>query len=88
MTQSTLKVWDQVPLPVRTQLVDSVARLRMAWEEAAEETSLLDLYCPVGLILFDISEQLGLNPDERRTLLGVKLSAKVDEYIAAQPIEQ
>ncbi len=57
----------------RAQVVQSLAEFRREWQKTAEGKSLVEVEAPIGLILADIADRLGLNPQERYAMLGGKL---------------
>jgi hypothetical protein len=61
----------------RTKIVMSLAELRMEWQDAANGGSLLKVEAPVGLILADIADGLGLSEQERYAFLGGRLLNEV-----------
>ena len=62
----------------RAQIVQSLADFRRQWQKTTEGKSLIEVQAPVGLILADIADQLGLNPQERYAMLGGKLINQVN----------
>jgi hypothetical protein len=61
----------------RTKIVMSLAELRMEWQDAVQGGSLLKVEAPVGLILADIADRLGLSEQERYAFLGGRLMNEV-----------
>jgi hypothetical protein len=62
----------------RTRLILALAEFRKEWQEAVYGGSLLKIEAPVGLILADIVDQLGLSSQERYAVLGGRLTNEVD----------
>ena len=62
----------------RAQVVQSLADFRREWQKAADGKSLVEVEAPIGLILTDIADRLGLNPQERYAMLGGKLINQVN----------
>lgn len=54
----------------RDQVIEDLAKLREAWQEAAGDQSLIQVEASVGLILDDISKAIGLTPEEQEQALG------------------
>jgi hypothetical protein len=80
----------QIKLPIRVglsdttfraQTVQSLAAFRQEWQQLMEGESLLAVQTPVGLILADIAEKLGLSPQERCEFLGDGLAREVDLFM-------
>jgi|WetSurMetagenome_2_1015567.scaffolds.fasta_scaffold806406_2 hypothetical protein len=67
-------------LKVRTKIIMSLSEFRMEWEDAAQG-NLLKVEAPVGLILADIAERLGLSEQERHAFLGGRLLNEVESVI-------
>ena len=65
----------------RTRLVLALAELREEWQKAVQGGSLLKVETPVGLLLADIADRLGLTPQERHVFLGGKLINEVDAHM-------
>jgi hypothetical protein len=61
----------------RISTIDALASLREEWQSVIEESSLLDVTCPVALLLFDICTRLGLDPYEQGVVLGENLQAEI-----------
>jgi hypothetical protein len=57
----------------RAQMVQALADFRREWQKAAPGKNLVEVEASVGLILTDIADRLGLNPQERYAILGGKL---------------
>ena len=65
----------------RTRIVLALADLRQEWQRAIRGGSLLKVETPVGLLLSDIADRLGLTSQERYVFLGGKLINEVDAYM-------
>ena len=57
---------------------------RRVWQETADGESLLNVTAPVGLIIADIAEALGLTSQDRSAVLGKELDAEVSELAEQQ----
>jgi len=75
MLQDTLVT--DYSLKDRTKIVMALSELRMEWQEATGG-SLLKVEAPVGLLLADIADRLGLSEQERYALLGGRLVNEVN----------
>ena len=62
-------------IPLVVNPIVKLKKLRQEWEEAAPD--LLTTKAPVGLVLFDICQSLGLNPDEAIEVLGPDIYGQV-----------
>ncbi len=58
-------------------VLERLARLREEWQEAAPETSLLDIDAPVALLLNDVLAALGLPEGDIERVLGEELAAQL-----------
>jgi hypothetical protein len=76
MLQDTLVT--DYSLKDRTKIVMALSELRMEWQEAANGGSLLKVEAPVGLLLADIADRLGLGEQERYAFLGGRLMNEVN----------
>jgi len=54
-------------------IINSLASLRLQWEQAAEGQSLIRVQASVGLVLADIAFSLGFTRDEEDFILGERL---------------
>jgi hypothetical protein len=54
------------------------SELRMEWQDAVHGGSLLKVEAPVGLLLADIADRLGLSEQERYAFLGGRLMNEVN----------
>lgn len=61
----------------RAEVLENLAVLRQEWEVAADGSCLIDVTTSVGLLLFDITNLLGLTKDEQRFVLGNHLCERV-----------
>lgn len=75
--QLVLQVLDDQSNRTRTQMIDSMANLREAWEIAANGESLLQIQGSVGLILHDFAVKPNLMSEERQILLAHPCSRKL-----------
>lgn len=62
----------------RTKMVMALAELRREWQESVNGGSLLKVETPVGLLLADVADKLGLNEQERYLFLGGRLVNEVN----------
>jgi hypothetical protein len=62
----------------RTKIVMALSELRMEWQDAVNGGSLLKVEAPVGLLMADIADRLGLNEQERYAFLGGRLMNEVN----------
>ena len=62
----------------RTKIVMALSELRMEWQDAVRGGSLLKVEAPVGLLLADIADRLGLSEQERYAFLGGRLVNEVN----------
>jgi hypothetical protein len=69
------------PIRDRTRMVLALAKLREEWLETVDGGSLLEVETPVGLLLADVVEKLGLTTQERLIVLGGKLAIEVDAFM-------
>ena len=65
----------------RTQAVQSLAAFRQEWQQLMDGESLMAVQTPVGLILADVADKLGLSPQERCEFLGDDLAHEVDLFM-------
>jgi hypothetical protein len=65
----------------RARMVLALANLRQEWQRATRGGSLLKVETPVGLLLSDIADRLGLTSQERYVFLGGKLINEVDAHM-------
>lgn len=59
------------------EVLQNLAFLRQEWEEALGGRSLLSAQGNVGLMLYDVVEALGLNPEEAKLVLGHTLADEI-----------
>jgi hypothetical protein len=76
--QSTLGGLSDYRLSERTRLVQALGELRRELQTMEKGKSLLEVVCPVGLILSDIAEKLELSSQERYAFLGGKLCNEME----------
>jgi hypothetical protein len=76
--QSTLGGLADYRLSERTRLVQALGELRRELQTMEKGKSLLEVVCPVGLILSDIAEKLELSSQERYAFLGGKLCNEME----------
>ena len=69
----------------RAQIVKSLAEFRCEWQEITEGQSLIEVDAPVGLLLADIADRLGLSPQERHVMLGRKLAKQINSFMEERP---
>jgi hypothetical protein len=80
-TQLFLKDQSEDPNSNRLQLVESLAQFRKEWQEVAEKESLINVQASVGLLLADVLERLGSQPQEQHAALGGKLSKEISSIL-------
>ena len=68
----------------RSRIVQALAELRQEWELAANGRSLVAVESPVGLLLSDIADWLGLSSQERHAMLGNKLINEVNALMESR----
>jgi hypothetical protein len=78
MSQINLEGFTSYQPSQRVQVVQSLADFRREWQKTVEGKSLLEVEAPIGLLLADIADRLGLNPQERYAMLGGKLINQVN----------
>jgi hypothetical protein len=66
----------------RDQVIAGFIHVREEWEEALEGDNLVDARASVGLLLLDLTEAIGLRPDEQVEALGHSLSEVVSPVTA------
>ena len=62
----------------RTRIVQALGELRRELQTMEKGKSLLEVACPVGLILSDIADKLELSSRERYAFLGGKLCNEIE----------
>ena len=65
----------------RAQVVQALAGFRREWQKTVKAESLLEVNAPIGLLLSDIADRLGLNSQERYAMLGSKLINEVNAFL-------
>ena len=65
-------------LSERTRIVQALSELRQELQTMEKGKSLLQVTCPVGLLLSDIADKLELSSQERHAFLGGKLCNEVE----------
>jgi hypothetical protein len=68
----------------RAQALQSLAGFRQEWQHLMDGESLLAVQTPVGLILADVADKLGLSPQERIEFLGDSLAQEIDLFMKEQ----
>ncbi len=76
--QSTLGGLADYRLSERACMVQALGELRRELQTMEKGKSLLEIACPVGLILSDIAEKLELSSQERHAFLGGKLCNEME----------
>ncbi len=61
----------------RTRIVQALGELRREFQTMEKGKSLLEIVCPVGLILSDIADKLELSSQERYAFLGGRLCNEI-----------
>lgn len=62
-----------VVVPDRQNTLENLSAMRQEWEASAEGESLIRVSGSVGLMLFDVTTQLGMTPEEQVLVLGEQL---------------
>ena len=70
----------------RNAIVLALESYRRVWQDTAADQSLVDVMAPVGLVIADIAATLGLDRQERLSVLGADLNSAVSAYID-EPIQ-
>jgi len=70
-----------VSIPLRIKVIESLAKFRQEWQALAEDQNLLDVQASVGLMLLDIADRLDLNEKEKSVVLGYKLIGQADAFL-------
>jgi len=81
MLQLNLQDVSETQPSYRAQIVKSLADFRREWQEISDGKSLIDVDAPVGLILADIADRLGLSPQERHAMLGENLAKQINSFM-------
>ncbi len=63
----------QSPTAQRFQLVSTLTHIREEWQEAAGNSSLIEVEANVGMLLADLINGIGLRTDEQILVLGTDL---------------
>ncbi len=71
----------EVSIPLRMKVIESLGKFRQEWQALAEDQNLLDMHASVGLILVDITDKLELNEQEKAVVLGRKLISQTDAFL-------
>ena len=71
----------EVSIPLRMKVIESLAKFRQEWQALAEGQSLLEVQASVGLMLVDIADKLELNEQEKSVALGRKLISQADAFL-------
>jgi hypothetical protein len=58
----------------RAQVIMVLGNIREEWEEAANGKNPIELKGSVGLLLNDVVNAIGLEPDEKASILGTRIS--------------
>ena len=69
-----MKTTQIIQLIDRDQVIAGFIRVREEWEEALEDGDLVSNQASVGLLLLDLTEAIGLRPEEQEEALGHSLS--------------
>ncbi len=64
----------------RPTVLPALARYRRVWQDAVDGQSLLEMRAPVGLILAEVADALGMNIQERRAVLGAELDRAIARF--------
>ncbi len=66
--------------PQLPAVLPALERYRRVWQDAADGQSLLEMRAPVGLVLAEVADALGLNSQERRVVLGAELDRAIARF--------
>jgi len=69
----------------RPHMVNTIARIREEWEQAADGNSLVFANASVGMLLADLSMAIGLTIDEQVQALGSKLVNELQDALISTP---
>lgn len=78
----------------RTRILDrdlaiaGISQVRQEWQSLAGDQSLLDVQGSVGLLLADIAQAIGLEPEERVCALGPDLVMDYEDFLSIQVIPE
>jgi hypothetical protein len=75
------------PCSCRMQAVEALAQFRQEWQGLTGGQSLIEVQTPVGLLLYDVAQRMGLGPEAQFILLGAELSREVQEFLDQQAIQ-
>ena len=71
----------EVLIPLRMKMIESLTKFRQEWQILVEDQNLLDVQASVGLMLVDITERLELTEQEKAVALGHKLISQTDAFL-------
>ena len=72
----------QISPDPRNQLISTLSKLRLEWQEAASGESLLNIDANVGLMFADLVNAFGLSVNEQSLTLGPELFVEMQEVLA------
>ena len=67
--------------PSRKTLIRALGDFRREWQKTTGAADLVQVSAPIGLVIADIAERVGLTPLERRSVLGRELNTAVSTYL-------
>ena len=76
--QSPLEGLADYRLSDRTRILQALSELRQELQTMEKGKGLLEVTCPVGLVLSDIADKLELTSQERHAFLGGRLCNEIE----------
>ena len=71
----------QSPSAQRFQLVRALTHIRKEWQEAAGNSSLIEVEGNMGMLLADLINGIGLRTDEQIQVLGADLFRDMQDFL-------
>ena len=71
----------QTPSTQRLQIVGALMLIRQEWQEAAGNSSLIEVEGNMGMLLADLINGLGLRTDEQVQVLGNELFQDMKDFL-------
>lgn len=71
----------QNPATNRFQLVSTLSRIRQEWQDAAGNSSLIEVDGNMGMLLVDLINGLGLGHTEQIQVLGGELYQQMQDFL-------
>lgn len=69
----------------REQVIEKLSALRLEWEAVNEGNTLIHITASVGLLLYDLTVQLGMSQGEQAAILGEALYRDVVQVVHDHP---